>query len=210
MSLRSAMYLMAKRTLDVSGAIVGLVVFALPMLVIAGLIYRRMGRPILFTQERAGKHGDPFTIYKFRTMTNETDEAGDLLPAEDRITPLGHKLRTTTLDELPEFFNVLRGEMSLVGPRPLHTKYNDRYDEFQAQRLSVKPGMTGLAVIRGRETLAWENRFEHDVEYVVNRSVLLDLTIILKTILMVVTREGSEPDGGKIKEEFHGQNFKDE
>lgn len=197
-------YRILKRTTDLVGAIVGLLLFAIPMLVISLLILWQMGRPILFTQERAGTHGEPFTIYKFRTMTNETDDAGNLLPAEERITPLGHTLRTTTMDELPEFLNVLRGDMSLVGPRPLHTRYVDRYNDHEARRLLVKPGMTGLAVIHGREEQDWDERFKYDVEYVQSRNLVLDVVIILKTIVIVLQRSGAEPADGTIKEEFSG------
>lgn len=193
-----------KRMMDVVGALIGLLLFTVPMLVIGFLIYWRMGRPVLFKQIRAGKDGKPFTIYKFRTMTNSRDDDGELLPADDRITPLGRKLRNSSADELPELLNVLIGEMSLVGPRPLHMEYNDRYDEIQRKRLNVKPGMTGLAVIQGREHLSWDEKFRYDVHYVENRSITMDIQIILKTVWMVLNRTGSEPPDGPVSEPFEG------
>jgi lipopolysaccharide/colanic/teichoic acid biosynthesis glycosyltransferase len=178
-----------ERLVDVCGAIAGLVVFA-PLLAAASIAIRlRMGRPVLFRQARGGRGGPPFLLYKFRTMADARDSAGALLPDSERLTRLGRFLRRTSLDELPQLWNVLKGEMSLVGPRPLFAKYVDRYTPEQWRRLEVKPGLTGWAQIHGRNDLTWERKFELDVWYVENRSLSLDLRILAATLGKVLGRD---------------------
>ena len=175
-----------ERLVDVCGAIAGLVVFA-PLLTAASIaIWLRMGRPVLFRQSRAGRGGQPFRLYKFRTMADARDSAGALLPDSERLTRLGRFLRRTSLDELPQLWNVLKGEMSLVGPRPLHARYVARYTPEQRRRLEVRPGLTGWAQIHGRNELTWEQKFELDVWYVENRSLPLDLRILAATLRKVL------------------------
>lgn len=168
------------------------------------LIRTRLGYPILFTQTRPGLHGKPFTIYKFRTMTDERDADGKLLPDSDRLTRLGRFLRSTSLDELPELFNVIKGEMSLVGPRPLLMQYLNRYTPEQARRHEVRPGITGWAQINGRNALSWEEKFALDVWYVDNCSLWLDIRIIALTIWKVFRREGISHQGEATMPEFKG------
>jgi sugar transferase EpsL len=162
---------------------------------IALLVWRTMGRPVLFRHVRPGLHGKPFVMYKFRTMRDLRDAEGKLLPDEARLTPFGRWLRTTSLDELPELVNVLRGEMSLVGPRPLLMEYLDRYTPEQARRHEVKPGITGWAQIHGRNNLSWDERFKLDVWYVDNWSLWLDVKILWRTLWMVLRREGISAQG---------------
>ncbi len=179
---------MVKRTLDIIASIVGLLVLGPLLMVVALIVRAKLGSPILFKQTRPGLHGEPFTTYKFRTMTDACDEKGNLLPDAKRLTKLGRLLRSTSLDELPELFNVIKGEMSLVGPRPLLMQYLDRYSPEQARRHEVKPGITGWAQINGRNALNWEEKFKLDVWYVDNWSVWLDLKIIVLTIVKVFRR----------------------
>lgn len=193
-----------KRVLDVVGAAFALLAFGPLMLYIALRIRREMGRPVIFRQVRPGLHGRPFVMYKFRTMTEERDAQGRLLPDEKRLTPLGKFLRQYSLDELPEFFNVLKGEMSLVGPRPLLMEYLDRYTPEQARRHEVKPGITGWAQVNGRNALSWEEKFRLDVWYVDNWNVLLDLKILLMTLVKVLRREGISAEGHATMPEFKG------
>jgi lipopolysaccharide/colanic/teichoic acid biosynthesis glycosyltransferase len=167
-----------------------------------------MGSPVFFKQQRPGLHGKPFYMFKFRTMTNACDGDGCLLPDCDRLTPLGRFLRSTSLDELPELFNVLKGDMSLVGPRPLLMQYLDRYTPEQARRHEVRPGVTGWAQVNGRNALSWEDKFEMDVWYVDNRSFWLDLKILWMTLLKVVRREGISGDGCETMTEFEGTRLK--
>lgn len=168
------------------------------------LVAVRLGRPILFTQTRPGLHGKPFTIYKFRTMTNERDADGNLLPDPQRLTPFGRFLRSTSLDELPELFNVLKGDISLVGPRPLLMQYLERYTPKQARRHEVRPGITGWAQINGRNALSWEEKFALDVWYVDNCSLWLDIRIIALTVWKVLRREGISHQGEATMTEFLG------
>lgn len=193
-----------KRMLDVAGALVGLTVFAIPMLVIALLVRWKMGSPILFRQVRPGLHGRPFVLYKFRTMTDARDLKGSLLPDEVRLTPFGKWLRSTSLDELPELFNVLKGEMSLVGPRPLRMECLERYTSEQARRHEVKPGITGWAQVNGRNALSWEEKFKLDVWYVDNWNLWLDLKILVMTVVKVLRREGVSAEGHATMPEFRG------
>ncbi len=187
-----------KRIADIICAILAIVIFSWLYLIIAILVRIKMGSPVIFCQKRPGMI-DPKTgkeklskLYKFRSMTNAKDENGNLLPASDRLTKFGRILRATSLDELPEVWNILKGDMSVVGPRPLWDNYLDYYNEYERQRHLVRPGLTGLAQTNGRNTATWKKRFELDVEYVQNVSLLLDLKIILLTIKKVFRHEGVE------------------
>lgn len=193
-----------KRALDLLLTAVGLVVLSPLLIVLAITIWRKLGRPILFTQTRPGQHGKPFTIYKFRTMTGTRDVDGNLLPDSKRLTPFGSFLRSTSLDELPELFNVLKGDMSLVGPRPLLMQYLDRYTPEQARRHEVRPGITGWAQINGRNAITWEEKFALDVWYVDHMSLWLDLRILLVTVWKVIHREGIHQQGKATMTEFMG------
>ena len=193
-----------KRVLDFLFALIVLIIVSPFMIVIAILIGIVMGRPVMFRQLRPGEHNKPFTIYKFRTMLNESDKDGNLLPDQLRLTKLGRFLRTTSLDELPEVFNVLRGEMSFVGPRPLRMEYLEYYTKEQMRRHEVKPGITGWAQINGRNLISWEERFELDVWYVDHWNLFLDLKILLKTVFKVLKREGISAEGYATMPEFKG------
>jgi lipopolysaccharide/colanic/teichoic acid biosynthesis glycosyltransferase len=180
-------------------------VFISPLLlVIATLVRLFLGHPVLFTQERPGYLGKPFRLYKFRSMTDKRDEQGALLPDAERLTPLGHFLRSYSLDELPELFNVLRGEMSLVGPRPLLLQYLERYTPGQARRHEVFPGIAGWAQVNGRNALTWEDKFRFDVWYVDHWSLWLDIKILCMIPVIVLKREGISQPGHATAEEFMG------
>ncbi len=188
----------AKRGIDVVGAVVGLVLGAAPMAVIAAAVAAVMGRPVLFRQERPGLGGTTFTLYKFRTMRSGPGDDGD------RLTPLGRTLRSTSLDELPELWNVLRGDMSLVGPRPLLVEYLDRYSPRQARRHEVRPGLTGLAQVSGRNALSWDERLELDVRYVETWTLGGDLRILARTALSVLRRDGISAEDHATMPYFQG------
>jgi sugar transferase EpsL len=185
----------AKRVIDLLGAGAGLIALAPVLLLIALAVRRSLGLPVLFRQVRAGRHGRPFALLKFRTMTEARDAAGQPLPDAQRLTWLGNWLRSTSLDELPELINVLRGDMSLVGPRPLLPEYLPHYSAEQARRHEVRPGITGWAAVQGRNALSWERRLALDVWYVDNWSLLLDLKILLMTVVKVLKREGISAEG---------------
>lgn len=193
-----------KRVLDLIIALPAAIVMSPFMLAVAAVVAQRLGRPVLFRQIRPGLHGRPFILYKFRTMRNDYDASGQSLPDEVRLTPLGRFLRATSVDELPELFNVIRGEMSLVGPRPLLMRYLDRYTPEQARRNEVKPGLTGLAQINGRNAVSWEERFSQDVWYVDHQSFQLDIRIIMITIWKALLRKDINALGHATKEEFQG------
>lgn len=179
-----------KRAFDISVAALGLLLTAPIMAVTAVTVRVKLGNPVLFTQMRPGKDMKSFRLYKFRTMTSERDAEGNLLPDSARITKFGSLLRTTSIDELPELFNILRGDMSFVGPRPLLTRYNPYFTESELRRFKVRPGLTGLAQVQGRNTTNWDDRLSHDVEYVENLNFIMDLKIFLKTLYLVGKREG--------------------
>ncbi len=201
--MRRKPYAYVKRFLDFTLALIGLIAAA-PLLILIGLLIRiTMGRPVLCVQERPGLQGKPFLMYKFRTMVNLVDDSGQPLPDEQRITPLGRFLRATSLDELPELWNVVRGEMSLVGPRPLLMEYLERYTPEQFRRHEVRPGITGWAQVNGRNAISWEKKFQYDVWYVDNYSLWLDLKILLLTILKVFKREGISADGHATMPQFN-------
>jgi lipopolysaccharide/colanic/teichoic acid biosynthesis glycosyltransferase len=193
-----------KRLIDLVTVLVFSPVLVLVSLILAALIWFRIGRPVLFQQIRPGLAGQPFKMIKFRTMTNERDASGALLPDAERLTPFGRWLRSTSLDELPEFWNVLWGDMSLVGPRPLLMEYLPRYSPLQARRHDVRPGITGWAQINGRNAVSWEEKFALDVWYVDNRSLWLDFKILLKTISKVLSRQDISADGAVTMPTFCG------
>lgn len=197
-----------KRFFDFVVALVALVLLSPVMVVVAWQIRRKLGSPVLFRQVRPGLHGKPFEMVKFRTMRDAVDENGNPLPDEERMTPFGSFLRSSSLDELPELWNVLRGDMSLVGPRPLLMKYLPRYSEEQARRHDVLPGVTGWAQVNGRNAISWEDKFKLDVWYVDNRSFLLDLKILLLTVKKVLVRDGISAEGHATIEDFMGTEFK--
>lgn len=193
---------------DVFLAFLALIILSPVMLGIAIVVKIKLGSPIIFKQERSGKNGKPYYMFKFRTMTDERDENGVLLPDEKRLGKFGKFLRSTSLDELPSFANVVRCETSLVGPRSLYVKYNERYNEKQARRLEVKPGITGLAQINGRNAISWEKRFEYDVQYVDSITFIGDWKIIFKTVGKVFKREGISSATSVTMEEFMGSEEK--
>ncbi|QJD72184.1 sugar transferase [Marinobacterium sp. LSUCC0821] len=195
---------MMKRLFDMIASAISLLVLLPVIAVVALLIRRKLGSPVLFRQVRPGKDGKPFEMFKFRTMRDAVDEKGNLLPDAERMTPFGHFLRSTSLDELPELWNVLKGEMSLVGPRPLLMEYLPLYSAEQYRRHDVRPGVTGWAQINGRNSISWEEKFKLDTWYVENRSLWLDLKIIYLTIKKVLLRDGISADGEVTMHKFTG------
>ena len=186
---------MFKRTFDLFVAAAGLTVLSPLMFILAVLVAWKLGRPVFFRQRRPGLHGESFELIKFRTMLDAVDAEGEPLPDEKRLTPFGRWLRATSLDELPELINVLRGDLSLVGPRPLLESYLPHYTAEQRRRHDVRPGLTGWAQINGRNNLSWEERFRHDIWYVDNRSFALDIKILLRTVGKVLRREDIAAEG---------------
>ncbi|MCX7608536.1 MAG: sugar transferase [Anaerolineales bacterium] len=201
---------LSKRLFDFFVALLLLIVLAPLLLLIALLVRIKHGSPVIFRQQRAGYKGRPFWIYKFRTMTDRTGPDGHLLPDEERLTPLGRFLRSTSLDELPELINVLRGEMSLVGPRPLFVKYLERYSPEQMRRHDVVPGITGWAQVNGRNAISWPEKFALDLWYVDHWSFWLDLKILWMTFWKTLKREGISQPGHATMEEFMGNETKDQ
>jgi len=193
-----------KRLFDLVVAVAALAVLALPLLVLYAMVRRKLGSPVLFRQVRPGLHGQPFMMVKFRTMTDERGPDGELLPDAQRLTAFGRFLRASSLDELPELWNVLRGEMSLVGPRPLLMEYLPLYSPEQARRHGVRPGITGWAQVNGRNAVSWEERFRLDVWYVDHRSLWLDLRILWLTVRKVLVREGISAQGEATMPRFTG------
>ncbi len=184
-----------KRILDILISLCGIVVTSPVMAAAAVMIKKKLGSPVLFIQERAGLNGKPFRMYKFRTMRDDRDAEGNLLPDEERLTPFGEKLRSFSIDELPGFCNVLKGDMSVIGPRPLPVAYLDHYDDFQRRRHEVKPGIVGLASVRGRNNQSWDSKFRNDIEYVDTVSFRTDAKIFIKAIAVVLSREGVNAEG---------------
>jgi lipopolysaccharide/colanic/teichoic acid biosynthesis glycosyltransferase len=195
---------LCKRCFDIVFSIVVIIFCAPVMIFVAILIRLIMGKGVFFRQMRPGLHGKPFQMIKFRTMRNATDDQGNMLPDNDRLTYLGLILRKTSLDELPEFFNVLSGDMSIVGPRPLLMSYLSRYSPEQMRRHEVKPGITGWAQVHGRNSISWEKKFERDVWYVENQSLCLDFHIIVLTIIKTFRRDGIHHEGCATMAEFQG------
>jgi lipopolysaccharide/colanic/teichoic acid biosynthesis glycosyltransferase len=195
---------MAKRLFDIVFSLGWLLLFLPLMLLVALLVRLRLGSPVLFLQERPGLRGRPFRMVKFRTMTDELGPDGELLPDAQRLTSFGKFLRSTTLDEFPEMWNVLVGDMSVVGPRPLLMRYVPRYDAFQARRMEVKPGVTGWAQVNGRNAISWDEKFALDVWYVDHRTFWLDMKIVVLTFFRVFARTGINAGEGKTMEEFRG------
>jgi sugar transferase EpsL len=195
-----------KRLFDLIAGLILLVLSAPIMIVLSIVILIRLGQPVFFKQQRPGLQGRPFYLYKFRTMSDALDEHGELLPDQVRMTGLGKMMRKTSLDELPQLVNVVRGELSFVGPRPLLMQYLERYNTEQARRHEVKPGITGWAQVNGRNAISWEEKFEFDVWYVDHRSFLLDLKILWLTLIKVVRVEGISGDGSVTMNEFMGNN----
>ncbi|MCX7760510.1 MAG: sugar transferase [Hydrogenothermaceae bacterium] len=195
-----------KRWIDIFISVL-LIIISSPLFILLYLIIRlTLGKPVIFKQERPGLNEKIFTLYKFRTMTDERDENGNLLPDEIRLKGVGKLIRSLSLDELPQLFNVLKGDMSLVGPRPLLVEYLPLYNERQRKRHLVRPGITGLAQVMGRNAISWKEKFEYDVYYVENLSFWLDMKILLLTFLKVIKREGISQKGKATMEKFNGNN----
>lgn len=193
-----------KRALDIILSLTALIIL-LPIMLITGVLVKiKLGSPVLFTQKRAGKDHKTFKMFKFRSMTDEKDSEGNLLPDDKRLPNFGKLLRSTSLDELPSLINILKGDMSIVGPRPLLTEYVPLYNEKQKQRHNVRPGLTGLAQVNGRNTITWERRFEYDLEYINDITFMNDLEIIFKTIKKVFIREGISSETSTTMEPFKG------
>jgi len=197
---------MLKRIIDVLGALFGIIILSPVYILVSFLVYRNLGSPIIFRQPRPGKNGKVFEMMKFRSMMDKTNKWGEVLPDEERLTSFGMKLRSTSLDELPELFNVLKGEMSLVGPRPLLVEYLELYSEEQNKRHNMKPGITGLAQINGRNSISWSEKLNYDVEYVEKFNILLDIKILFMTIYKVIKKEGISQEGNVTMESFTGDN----
>lgn len=193
-----------KRPMDFILSLIAIIVLSPVLLVVAILVRTKLGSPVIFSQKRPGLNEKIFTLYKFRTMTDEKDKFGELLPDSVRLTKFGKFLRSTSLDELPELFNIIKGDMSIVGPRPLLIQYLPLYDEHQKHRHDVRPGLSGLAQVSGRNAISWEDKFCLDVEYVENVTFLLDWKIIFLTLKKVIVREGISSDTAVTMEPFKG------
>ena len=195
-----------KRIIDFLVAALSIIILSPVLIVLAILVRIKLGGPVIFRQERPGLNGKVFKLYKFRTMTDAKDESGNLLDDEYRLTGFGKKLRATSLDELPELYNILKGDMSIVGPRPLLVKYLPLYSDEQRRRHDVRPGLTGLAQVSGRNAITWTEKFSKDIEYVDNISLGLDISIFFRTIYCVLKKEGINSDSAATMEDFTGNN----
>ena len=198
---------MLKRAFDIAASTSALVVLSPVLAITAYKVKKELGSPVLFRQTRPGLHGKPFEMIKFRTMKDATDKAGNALPDSERLTEFGKKLRASSLDELPELWNVLKGDMSLVGPRPLLMEYLPLYSAEQAKRHNVRPGVTGYAQVNGRNSLSWEDKFKLDTWYVEHQSFLLDMKILLKTVKKVIIKDGISAEGEATMTKFTGTKF---
>lgn len=198
-----------KRILDFTLSLIIFILLMPLMIVIYILVRIKLGKPAIFKQERPGKNEKIFTLYKFRTMTNQKDKNGKLLPDEQRLTKFGKLLRTTSLDELPELLNIIKGDMAIVGPRPLLVEYLPLYNEEQKHRHDVRPGLTGLAQVNGRNSISWENKFKLDIKYIEHITFFNDVKIILKTIKEVFIRDGITQEGKATMDYFTGNNKKE-
>lgn len=197
-------YKYIKRILDIISSLLAIIILSPLLAVTAVLVKSKLGSPVLFKQERPGKDEKIFTLMKFRTMTDERDENGELLPDEVRLTKFGKFLRSTSIDELPELFNILKGDMSVIGPRPLLVEYIPRYNEHQHRRHEVRPGLSGWAQVNGRNTVSWEDKFDMDVHYVDNYSFTMDVKILFMTVLNVLKKEGISSETSATMEVFMG------
>ena len=197
-------YKYIKRILDIISSLLAIIILSPLLAVTAVLVKTKLGSPVLFKQERPGKDEKIFTLMKFRTMTDERDENGELLPDEVRLTKFGKFLRSTSIDELPELFNILKGDMSVIGPRPLLVEYIPRYNEHQHRRHEVRPGLSGWAQVNGRNTVSWDDKFDMDVHYVDNYSFAMDVKILFMTVLNVLKKEGISSETSATMEVFMG------
>lgn len=193
-----------KRLLDIILSLIAIIILSPLILVLCLLVKIKLGSPVIFTQERPGKDEKIFRLYKFRSMTGDRDAKGNLLPDDERLTSFGKKLRSTSLDELPELFNILNGDMSIVGPRPLLIEYLNLYNKNQKKRHNVRPGLTGYAQVNGRNSVSWEERFDMDIWYVNNISLITDIKIILNTIKVVLRKDGISSGTSVTMEKFKG------
>ena len=203
-------YKYIKRILDIISSLLAIIILSPLLAVTAVLVKTKLGSPVLFKQERPGKDEKIFTLMKFRTMTDERDENGELLPDEVRLTKFGKFLRSTSIDELPELFNILKGDMSVIGPRPLLVEYIPRYNEHQHRRHEVRPGLSGWAQVNGRNTVSWEDKFDMDVHYIDNYSFAMDVKILFMTVLNVLKKEGISSETSATMEVFMGTSEKEE
>lgn len=203
-------YKYIKRILDIISSLLAIIILSPLLAVTAVLVKTKLGSPVLFKQERPGKDEKIFTLMKFRTMTDERDENGELLPDEVRLTKFGKFLRSTSIDELPELFNILKGDMSVIGPRPLLVEYIPKYNEHQHRRHEVRPGLSGWAQVNGRNTVSWEDKFDMDVHYVDNYSFAMDVKILFMTVLNVLKKEGISSETSATMEVFMGTPEKEE
>lgn len=203
------MYKYIKRFFDIFSSLIAIIILSPVLIVTAILVRTKLGSPVLFKQDRPGKDEKIFTLMKFRTMTDERDENGEFLPDEVRLTKFGKFLRSTSIDELPELFNILKGDMSVIGPRPLLVRYLPRYNEHQHRRHEVRPGLSGWAQVNGRNTVSWEDKFNMDVEYVENYSMLMDIKILFMTVVNVLRHDGISSETSATMEEFMGNEIEE-
>ena len=198
--------LIIKRVIDILGSLIGLILLLPVFIVTSILVYIKLGSPLFFIQKRVGKNNKVFNMIKFRTMKNDKNKFGEYLSDEERLTPFGKKLRSLSIDELPELINVLKGDMSLVGPRPLLVEYLELYSDKQIRRHEMRPGITGLAQVNGRNSISWSERFEMDIDYIDTYNLFLDIKILFMTVYKVIKRDGICQEGNATMESFNGNN----